>query len=70
MRADELRDDICNGLDPEITMNVAISNVPCCVYNTYYHFILAVLNHFNIRITGAAPKLDTIAPNWTYTLLE
>jgi hypothetical protein len=28
MRAGELRDDICNRLDPEVTMKITISNIP------------------------------------------
>jgi hypothetical protein len=31
MRLGELSDDICNRLDPEITMKVTVSNVPWCV---------------------------------------
>jgi hypothetical protein len=69
MRGGGLNDDICNRLDPEITMKVTISNVPWCADNTHYHFVLVALNYFNIRITGAAPELDTITPNWTYNLL-
>jgi hypothetical protein len=68
MTVGELSDAICNRLDQEITM-VTISSVPWCVDNTRYHFVLIALNHFNIRITGATPKLDTITPNWTYTCL-
>jgi hypothetical protein len=68
MRAGDRSDDICNHLDSEITMTVTISNTPCCVDNTHQHFVLVALNHFNIRITGAAQKMDTITPNWTYNL--
>jgi hypothetical protein len=69
MSDDELSNDICNRLNPEITMKVTILNVPWCVDSTLYHFVLIALNHFNIRGTGAAPKLDTITPNRTYNLL-
>jgi hypothetical protein len=69
MRAGELSDDICNCLDPKITMKIALSNVPWCVNNILQHFVLVALNHFNIRNTGIAPKLDIITPNWTYNLL-
>jgi hypothetical protein len=69
MRLGELSDDICNRLDSEIPMKVATSNVPWFVNNTFEHFFLVALNHLNIRITGAAPELDTITPNWTYNLL-
>jgi hypothetical protein len=50
-------------------MKVPILNVPWCLYNTLWHFGLVMLNHFNIRITGAAPKLNIIRLNWTYNLL-
>jgi hypothetical protein len=69
MRLGELRDDICNRLDSEITMKVTISNVPRCVNNTLVLFLVA-LNRLNIKITGAGPELDTITPNSTYNLLE
>jgi hypothetical protein len=67
-RLGELCDDICNCLDSEITM-VTISKVPGHVNNTLEYFVLVALNHLNIRITGAAPELNTITPNWTYNLL-
>jgi hypothetical protein len=69
MRVGELSDDICNRLNSEITTKVTISNVPRCVNNTLYDFVLVALNHLNIRITGATSELDTITPNWTYNLL-
>jgi hypothetical protein len=50
-------------------MKVTISNVPWCVNNTLYYLVFVALNHLNIRFTSAAPKLDTITPNWTYNLL-
>jgi hypothetical protein len=65
----ELSDDISNRLDSEITKKVTISNVPCCVNSTLQHFVLVAQNHLNIRITGAAPQLDTITPNWMQNLL-
>jgi hypothetical protein len=66
MRLGELSDDICNRLDPEITMKVTISNVPWCVNNT---LVLVPLNQLNIRFTSAAPELDTITANWTCNFL-
>jgi hypothetical protein len=51
MRVGKLSDDICNRIDPEITMKVTISNVPWCVDNTLQQFVSVALNHFNIRIT-------------------
>jgi hypothetical protein len=69
MRLGELSDDICNRLDSEITMKVTISNVPRYVNNALQYFVLVAWNHLNIRITGAAPELDTTTPNWTYNLL-
>jgi hypothetical protein len=59
MRVGRLSDDLCNHLNPKITMKVTVLNIPWCVDSTLYHFVLIVLNHFNIRITGAGPKLDT-----------
>jgi hypothetical protein len=35
----------------------------------HFSTFLVALNHFNDRITVAAPKLGTVAPNWTYNLL-
>jgi hypothetical protein len=35
MRLGQLSDDICNRLDPVITMKVTISNVPWGVDNTF-----------------------------------
>jgi hypothetical protein len=69
MRLGERSDDICNRLDSEIRMKVSISKVPWCVNNTLWHFVLVALNYLNIIITGSAPELDTIIPNWTYNLL-
>jgi hypothetical protein len=68
MRLGELSDDICKRFDSEITM-VTIWNVSWCVNNKLYYFVLVALNHLNIRITNAAPELDTITQNWTYKLL-
>jgi hypothetical protein len=31
MRFSDLIDDICNRLDPEVTMEVAVADVPWCV---------------------------------------
>jgi hypothetical protein len=36
MRVGELSDDICNRLDPEITLKVIILNGPLCVDNTLF----------------------------------
>jgi hypothetical protein len=69
MTVGNLSIDICNHLDPEIMMKVTISYVPWRVDNTLYRRVLIVLNHFNIRITGAAPKLVAITPNWMHNLL-
>jgi hypothetical protein len=43
-------------------MKVTVTNIPRSLDNTLYHFVLEELNHLDVRITGAAPKLDTITP--------
>jgi hypothetical protein len=70
MRVGELSDDICNRLDPEVTMKVTVAKVPWCVDYTLQHFVLIALNHLNNRLTGAAPKLATITPNWTELFIK
>jgi hypothetical protein len=56
MRVGELGDDICNCIDPEITMKVTISNVPWCINNTLQHFVLVAMNHFKAERHNS--KLD------------
>jgi hypothetical protein len=65
----ELSDDICKPLDRQVKIKATISKVPWCISNTILQIILVLLNDLNIRITGAAPELDTITPNYTYNLL-
>jgi hypothetical protein len=45
-------------------MKVTVTNIPRRLDNTLYHFVLEALNHLDldVRITGAAPKLDAITP--------
>jgi hypothetical protein len=38
MRVGKLSDDVCNGLDPEIMIQITILNIPWCVDNAPQHF--------------------------------